>query len=376
MIFRHFADPQTGGHSYLVASRQSREAAIVNPRLSQIEAYQNALSELGLRLAYTLRTDRNGKCADAAAQLTGLTGAARMAPAQAAGAVDSEDVAVPGASVPLGDFSIDVVEVPRGYAGHVAYRVSHYTFAGSSVLIDFHDAPAPANGEPSAILDPAAQAGAVTPSRQPIQNFRSSREGICVERLILEDLHTSLAEARFTPKEERIIRTYVRYMEENDFAHPSASELSDLLVGVDRTAVHVLVHNIRWKQIDLDRLPVVLRGQTSKWLKGLQTRPEFTPHEQEFLGVYLRLIHQNAQPPSGPEIAAELGRERSVQWVRKRAHTIRRKQREYKMPELILSRKSPAPPAQTQPARGSFSKSSRSHRRPPNAFGFDMQYGA
>jgi hypothetical protein len=108
---------------------------------------------------------------------------------------------------------------------------------------------------------------------------------------------------------------------------------------VDRTGVHVLVHNIRWKQIDAGRLPLVLAGQTSKWLRGLQTRPEFTAHECEFLGAYLRWMDEHDQPPSGPEIAEILGAGRSVQWVRKRAHTIRRKQREFDMPELILTRK-------------------------------------
>ena len=84
--------------------------------------------------------------------------------------------------------------------------------------------------------------------------------------------------------------------------------------------------------------------------------------------MYLRLVRERSEPPSGPEIAAELGGGRSVQWVRKRAHTIRRKQREFKMPELVLTRKSTSPAAE----RGAFSPPGRRS----DSFDLDMQYGA
>jgi len=373
MIFRHFEDEQNGGHSYLIASRSSREAAIVNPTEGAIERYDETLTELGLRLVQTLRTERNTRCAKAAFALESEYGAQRIAPLGAAGHADASGAATIGHTIPLGELQIEVTSPPPGYSGSVAYRVSHYTFAGTSVLIDFHEAGSERTlEEADAVLDqarPVSAPYAPEARTQPIENFRTTREGVCVERLILEDLHTSLAEARFTPKEDRVVRTYIRVMEENDFAHPSATLLAERLGDVDRTAVHVLVHNIRWKQIDLNRLPVVLAGQTSKWLRGLQTKPEFTDHEREFLKVYLRLVGQHDRAPTGPEIAAELGHGRSVQWVRKRAHTIRRKQREFKMPELILSRKSPAPPT-----RGAFG--SRSRSGPGQGVDLDMRYGA
>jgi hypothetical protein len=381
MIFRHFEDEQSG-HSYLIASPRERVAAIVNPTPEAIARYRVVLAELGLRLACTLRTERNNRCAKAAHTLESLTGARPIAPTGAAGHVDATDTVVAGNVLPLGDLRIEVVEPPPGYAGTLAYRISHYTFAGTSVLIDFHEAPTSANGEPAALLDQVRSVSApgVPEARtRPIENFRTSREGVCVERMILEDLHTSLAESRFTPKEERVVRTYIRTLEETGLDHPSAAALAERLGNVDRTGVHVLVHNIRWKQIDLNRLPLVLAGQTSKWLRGLQTRPEFTPHEREFLGAYLRLLDESGRPPSGPEIAAALGKRRSVQWVRKRAHTIRRKQREFGLPELVLSRKSPAQEAPAReesrrPARGAFTHGARpgSDREQD----LDLRYGA
>jgi hypothetical protein len=349
MIFRHFADTKTGSHSYLIASNASREAAIINPVENSIEAYLETLEELGLRLEYTLETNLVSRGSGAARTLCDRVGALRIGPVEAivaapeaanARVVDIE--AKTGRGVKLGQLDVECVMPPGAAAGEIAYRVDFYTFVDYSILIDYHESTLIPDGEPEAILDPVrppSAPNAPAPRSTPIDNRRTTRTGECVERLILEDLHTSVIEKRFTPKEERVVMTYIRYLEEHEFASPSASELSRILGNVDRTAVHVLVHNIRWKQIDLERLPMLLTGQTSKWLRGLQTRPEFTSHEREFLSTYLELVRRNAGPPSGPEIAEALGGERSVQWVRKRAHTVRRKQRDFHQPILILARK-------------------------------------
>jgi hypothetical protein len=343
MIFRQFANQRTGSHSYLIASCDSREAAIINPNEQHLERYYETLDELNLTLRYTLETEATAKSMAAAAALGQRLGARRIAPISNVVGQASDIVATPGTVVTIGNIQIDAVAPPVQGHAEIGYQTGMYTFVGRSVLIDYHESTIIPDGEPEALLDQirppsAPQAPACTAA--PIQNHRRSREGVCLERLILEDLHTSLAEGRFTPKEERVVLSYIGAMEKHGFTHPSASQLASSLEGVDRTAVHVLVHNIRWKQIDLDRLPLVLAGQTSKWLKGLQTKPDFTSHEKEFLATYLKLLEFGGAPPSGPEIAVALGGGRSVQWVRKRAHTVRRKQREFQNPELILKRKS------------------------------------
>ena len=350
MIFRHFADERTGGHSYLIASPTRREAALVNPDASRTHDYHQVLDELDLKLVRTLCTDATGPRAEAAAEVERRLMAAGAAVVRS---VDRTALPSAGERLEIGDLRIEVVTPPRGHAGDVAYTVGPYTFAGSSVLIDWPGDEVTSEEPPEALFDasrPPTVAPTAIPGPCPIENHRASREGVCLERLILEDLHTSLAETRFTPKEARIVAHYVRMMEEGGFSPPSAAALSECLGDVDRTAVHVIIHNVRWKQIDLGRLPLVLAGQTSKWLRGLQTRPEFTSHEREFLAAYFALIEDLGHPPSGPDIVERLGRHRSVQWVRKRAHTIRRKQREFDMPELVLSRKPSAVPETSRPA--------------------------
>lgn len=347
MIFRHFASERNDNHSYLIASCADRTAAIVNPVSGSIEDYIAAIEDLDVQLEYTLESSNSTIGRTAARELTRRTGSKRVAPvaATAVALVSDDSVAIeakPGEQVRLGDLKIELTRGLDGSDSPVAYQVLYYTFSDRSVLIDYHQSTDLSDGEPESLFEhirPPSHTVISIDESAPIRSFRSSRREIEIERLILEDLHMSLAERRFTPKEERVILSYIRHLEDNDFEHPSATDLAKRLDNIDRTAIHVLIHNIRWKQIDLDRMPVVLAGQTSKWLRGLQTKPEYTSHEKEFLAAYLRLLERHQEPPSGPQIAEELEGDRSVQWVRKRAHTIRRKQRAFRQPILVLARK-------------------------------------
>jgi hypothetical protein len=350
MIFRHFADPDNKNHSYLIASAADRIAAIVNPISSEIAAYRSALDALGLRLVYTLETDAAARNGSAAHALREEFGSARVAHvsdqelrSMTGGAVDLN--ATVAGSLQLGPMTLEFVAPPIDDDSLIAYRICCYEFRSDGVLTGNNEAAAAHAGAQSEIARlPAASAHRPSPLRK----VCASRDGLSVERQILEDLHSSLIENRFTPKESRVTLAYIRYLEQHGFQAPTAETLSQVLGDVDRTAVHVLVHNIRWRQIRLGRLPLLLEGQTSKWLKGLQTEPSFTDHEKEFLQTYLELVAENRQPPSGPEIAQALSENRSVQWVRKRAHTIRRKQKEFSLPTLILTRKNASDEADSE----------------------------
>jgi len=350
MIFRHITDPTQNRNSYLIACPQTREAAIIDPLENCVAEYEALLDQRGLRLVYTFQTRTDRQSSRAGQVLRTRRQSSQVLPFKAV-AVDSDSIgpiddrAKPGASFTLGNLTIEVIDPVVAGDCEVSFQVYDYVFSPTEVRI--------LNGQVQAAEDRAAlpsvapEAGlrSTLQSSQPklINNCRTTREGTPVEMLILEDLHSSLIENAFSPKEARVARTYLEFLEDNDFNHPAASELSAMLKDVDRTAVHVLVHNIRWKQIEQGKLPVVLAGQTSKWLRELQTKPRFTDHEKEFLDAYLRLVERNQRPPSGPDIAQELSGDRSVQWIRKRAHTIRRKQKEFNQPILILSRKNPVP---------------------------------
>ena len=372
MIFRHFTDPSQNRNSYLIASTQTREAAIIDPLESCLAEYEALLDERGLTLRYTFQTRNDRSCTRAGQTLRMRRASSQVLPYQAVafdsndrGAIDER--AKPGSSFAMGDLAVEAVDPVIVGDCEVSYRVCDYVFSPSEIRI-LDTSPEAGLSNPVSIAQPGEIEPAPIHQRERqrlITNCRTTKSGIPVEMLILEDLHSSLIENSFSPKEARVVRTYLRFLEDNNFVHPSASELSAMLENVDRTAVHVLVHNIRWKQIEQGRLPVVLAGQTSKWLRELQTKPKFTDHEKEFLDAYLRLVDRNHRPPSGPDVARELSSDRSVQWIRKRAHTIRRKQKEFNQPILILSRKSPQPHAMSgySTTRGAESPTNQTEAR-------------
>ena len=55
MYFKQILDERCGCASYLVASRQSHEAAIVDPSIA-IEEYEALLAQRGFRLRYAIDT--------------------------------------------------------------------------------------------------------------------------------------------------------------------------------------------------------------------------------------------------------------------------------------------------------------------------------
>ena len=55
MYFKQFLDERCGCASYLVASRQTHEAAIIDPSI-EIEQYETLLAQRGFRLRYAIDT--------------------------------------------------------------------------------------------------------------------------------------------------------------------------------------------------------------------------------------------------------------------------------------------------------------------------------
>lgn len=346
MILDHYSDETGSQTSYLIACPKTRQAALINPISDCVKDYEHTLSARNLRLVQIFTTQADSTNTKAIAQLGEGRGPLNVFPTSEATihcatnghpVSQSAEAPLPGGLIALGELHVAASRAPSNSGDDTLYRVGDYTFTSRSLLIA--EPPASEAGEEycASTNRPVDRRG----EQRRVRNFRSSRENVAIEQLLLEDLHTSLIENAFSPKETLVVRAYIELLEENDSAHPSAAELAEKTGGIERSVIHVLVHSIRWKQIDSGRLPLVLAGQASKWLRDLKTEPEFTPHEKEFLCAYLRLVARAGDPPSGPEVATELGSHRSIQWVRKRAFTIRRKQREFDRPLLMLARSKP-----------------------------------
>ena len=347
MILDHYSEDRGSPSTFLVACPTTREAAIINPRAAVLQACKTTLERRNLRLVQVLLTSPGSEVESAVRQLKERRERLQIHPRGGdsptrIGTAPCSTQPSESVSISIGDLQITPVADPRG-SQFVGYRIGNYSFKDGSLRIERPTLHEDASS-PCAHLDTARISDVCL-------GTRATGGDTTIEQLLLEDLHTSLMENAFSPKETLIVRSYIELLEENDLRHPSAAELAQKIGRIDRGVIHVLVHSIRWKQIDLGRLPLVLAGQASKWLRHLKTEPDFTPHEKEFLSAYLQLVSSTGAPPSGPEVALELGSHRSIQWVRKRAFTIRRKQREFDQPLLLLTRNKPEGDTVPHPAR-------------------------
>ena len=73
MYFKQFLDERCGCASYLVASRQSHEAAIIDPSLA-IEEYETLLVQRGFRLRFAIDTHIHADHVSGARRLTAKQG--------------------------------------------------------------------------------------------------------------------------------------------------------------------------------------------------------------------------------------------------------------------------------------------------------------
>jgi hypothetical protein len=348
MILDHYNNPNPNKPSYLIACPKTREAALINPQGECVSAYEETLARRNLRLVQVLLTQENSEVSETAIyklergrqNLKVHSGSSPLQgdPLASSGSEQEQTSGAP--LLALGQLRIQTLRPAALCSDQVSYRVESYTFTSEKLLVDYPE-PAKFCVSDETSLSPAQRFDGEGRSRGKVRNFRTTRENVSIEQMLLEDLHTSLIEDAFSPKETLVVRAYIELLEENEYAHPSAAQLGENIGNIDRSVIHVLVHSIRWKQIDRDRLPLVLAGQASKWLRSLKTEPEFTAHEKEFLCTYLQLVANRGTPPSGPDIVTKLEAPRSIQWVRKRAFTIRRKQQEFGKPLLMLARNKP-----------------------------------
>jgi len=353
MIFRQFNVGIDGRHAYVVACEHTRRAAVIDPHEAVVDQLIQTIEDLDLQLTHTFETSHEPVLRGGALMLRAGLGARRVAPRvfdnAAEGPVDLE--AKPEDGVRVGELFVAFVESPNRTAGDIAYRVADYLFSGLAVVIDLNRSCDPDSAKSDEIIECVREGlGLKGADREAgnVRRFRQNPQPVPLENLVTESLRAAVTERILTPKETRVANAYLELVDRGDGSYPTADDIAQVLGDVDRTGVHVLVHNIRWKQIEARQLPLVLRGQMSKWLRGIQTEPEWTAHEREFLAAYLKLVEERTEPPTGPDIVEALGSDRNVQWVRKRAHTIRCKQREFNQPLLLLTREPNRPTPRKQ----------------------------
>lgn len=134
MIFRQLFEPDTSSFTYLLASERTREAALIDPVLEEVDRYAALLDELGLRLEYTLETHVHADHVTGAARLRERFGS-RSVVHRSAG-TDCADVPVAAGDVlEVGELRIEVRETPGHTDADVSYVVADRVFTGDALLV-------------------------------------------------------------------------------------------------------------------------------------------------------------------------------------------------------------------------------------------------
>ena len=136
MIFRQLFDLETSTYSYLLADAETHEAVLIDPVLEKLERDTSLLSELGLRLLYTLETHVHADHVTAASRLRDALGS-KVAVGAASGVRNADLLLRDGERLRFGRRELEVRATPGHTSGCVSYVAaeSGMAFTGDALLI-------------------------------------------------------------------------------------------------------------------------------------------------------------------------------------------------------------------------------------------------
>lgn len=133
MILRQLFDKESSTYTYLLADPETREAALIDPVLEQVERDLGLLSDLGLTLRWVLETHVHADHVTAAGLLRERTGAKTAASAIGAPCVDRQ--LRHGEVVEVGSIAITVLETPGHTDDGLTFKVGDQVFTGDTLLV-------------------------------------------------------------------------------------------------------------------------------------------------------------------------------------------------------------------------------------------------
>lgn len=133
MLFRQLFDKESSTYSYLIADELTKEAALVDPVLEQVERDLELVRELGLTLVHVLDTHVHADHITAAGRLRELSGAVTVGGAGGAPCVDR--AVHHGDIVRVGSVELHVLATPGHTAESVSYFLGDRVLTGDALLI-------------------------------------------------------------------------------------------------------------------------------------------------------------------------------------------------------------------------------------------------
>lgn len=139
MIFKQLLEPDSSTYTYLLSCEQTGETVLIDPVLDTVERDLKIISELGLKLTYTLDTHIHADHLSGAQRLKSLSGSQIAYPA--IDALPCADIGVKeGEPFRVGHINIHPLFTPGHTDHHHAYLVDNGTqnmlFSGDALLIE------------------------------------------------------------------------------------------------------------------------------------------------------------------------------------------------------------------------------------------------
>ncbi len=134
MIFRQLQEPTTHTYTYLLASRTTREAVLIDPVIEEVDRYAALLQQLDLRLVYTFETHVHADHVTAGGTLRARFGS-RTVVRRSAGPPCADIHVDTGDVLHVGELAFEVRATPGHTDGCVAYVMEDRVFTGDALLI-------------------------------------------------------------------------------------------------------------------------------------------------------------------------------------------------------------------------------------------------
>jgi len=133
MLFRQLFDAETSTYTYLLADEATREAALIDPVLEQVERDLKLIKELGLKLVLVLETHVHADHITSAGVLREKTGATVAASARGAPCVNLQ--VAHGDVVHVGNLEVEVLETPGHTDDSLSFLCEGRLFTGDTLLV-------------------------------------------------------------------------------------------------------------------------------------------------------------------------------------------------------------------------------------------------
>src|SRR5579863_1909520 len=136
MIFRQLFDPQSSTYTYFIADQAGGDAVIIDPVFEQARRDAALVSELGLRVLFTVETHVHADHVTGASLLQRRLGS-RIAVSRAAGATGADRLLAQGDVITFGACRLEVRATPGHTNGCLTYVLGDHSaaYTGDCLLI-------------------------------------------------------------------------------------------------------------------------------------------------------------------------------------------------------------------------------------------------